>query len=82
MNHIKWITAYQIITKETVLFIHKVIYDNQLKAITQLFKFSLSNSQNHRVSRKYLVVEDHNSKCIKKSLIYMGNFLYNELPLG
>ena len=41
MSELKWITAYQIITKETVLFIHKVIHDNQPKAITNLLTFSL-----------------------------------------
>ena len=80
MSDLKWLTAYQLITKETIMFIHKIIYDNQPKSITNLITFSLSKSQNHRSSRKSLIAEDHKSKRVRKSIIYMANFLYNHLP--
>ena len=80
MNQLKWITAYQLITKEAILFMHKVIFNNQPKAICDLITFSLANTNNHRSSRKPLVIDDHSSKRVKKSLIYMGIYLYNKLP--
>ena len=58
MNELKWLNAYQIVTKETLLFIHKIIYNNQPKAMTQFFTFSLSKSQNHRSCRKSIVKEN------------------------
>ena len=36
--------------------------------------------ENNRSARRSLVVDDHNSKRIKQSLIYKGNYLYNKLP--
>ena len=81
MQQLKWLTAYQLITKESVLFMHKVIFNNQPQAISDLITFSLSNNQNHRAARKPIIIDIHNSKKVKKSLIYMGTFLYNKLPL-
>ena len=80
MDKLNWLTAYQIIIKESVLFIHKVVFNNQPKAITDLITFSLNNSQNIRQVRKPIVIEDHKSLKAKKSIIYLGIFLYNKLP--
>ena len=80
MKELNWLNAYQIITKETIIFIHKIIYNNQPKAMTQFFTFSLTNSQNHRYCRKSIVTENIPSSKGKKSLIFFGNYLYNTLP--
>ena len=80
MNELKWLTAYQMIAKEAILFIHKVIYNNQPQAICNLITFSLSKSQNICSARKPIIAEYHNSKKVSKSLIYMGIYLYNKLP--
>ena len=80
MKELNWLNAYQIVTKETIIFIHKIIYDNQPKAMTQFFTFSLTNSQNHRFCRKSIVTENISSSKGKKSLIFFGNHLYNTLP--
>ena len=80
MNELKWLTAYQLIAKEAILFNHKVIYNNQPQAICNLITFSLSKSQNICSARKPIIAEYHNSKKVSKSLIYMGIYLYNKLP--
>ena len=80
MSELKWITLYQIIVKESILFIHKTIFDNQPKAITEFLTYSLSNKQNIRATRKTIVIDDHKSNKAKNSLIYKGNYLYNRLP--
>ena len=79
MKELKWLNAYQIITKETILFIHKIIYENQPKSMTKFFTFSLTNSQNHRYARKSIVIDQLPSKKGNKSLIYFGNHIYNKL---
>ena len=80
MSKLKWLTAYQVIMKESVLFIHKVIFNNQPKSTWDLITFWLNSSQNYRSSRKPIVIDDHHSKKVKKSLIYMAIYLYNKLP--
>ena len=80
MNELKWLNAYQIVIKESLLFIHKILYNNQPKAMTELFTFSLSNSQNLRSCRKSIVKENIPSTKGKKALIFFGNYLYNTLP--
>ena len=79
MKELNWLNAYQIVTKETIIFIHKIIYDNKPKAMTQFFTFSLINSHNHRFCRKSIVTEKIPSNKGKKSLIFFGNHLYNTL---
>ena len=80
MNNLKWLTAYQLIAKEAILFLHKVIYNNQPQAINNSITFSLCKSQNIRSTRKPIISEYYNSKKVRKSLIYMGIYLYNMLP--
>ena len=70
MKELKWLNAYQIITKETILFIHKIIFDSQPKSMTQLFTFSLMNSQNHRYVRKSIVIDPFPTRKGRKSLVY------------
>ena len=66
MSHLKWLTAYQVIMKESVLFIHKVIFNNQSLSIWDLITFSLNSSQNYRSSKKTFVNDDDHSKKVKK----------------
>ena len=73
MNQLKWLTADKLITKELILFIHKTIINNQLKAISDHFTFSLHDSNNLRPSRKLLISEEHDSKTAQKSLINFEN---------
>lgn len=80
MSELNWLPIYQMITKESILFFHKVVFDNQPAAITQYISFSLSNSQNCRQSRKSLIKENHPSKKMYQTIIHITNFLLNKLP--
>ena len=81
MKQLKWLTAYQIVIKEAILFIHKIKNDNTPMSITQFYSFSLSNTQNICYTRKVIVNDNHPSNSSKKSLIYFGNYLFNKLPI-
>ena len=80
MNELSWLPIYQMVTKETILFFHKVVFDNQPPAITKYISFSLSNSQNCRQSRKSLIIQNHKSKKMYQTIFHMANFLLNKLP--
>ena len=80
MNELNWLPIYQIVTKETVLFFHKVVFDNQPAALMKYISFSLSNSQNYRQSRKSLITKSHKSKKMYQNILHMANFLFNKLP--
>ena len=80
MKELKWLTIYQLITKESILFLHKVIYNDKPLAINEFITFSLSKSDFYRKSRKPIISEYHDSKKVRKSLIYMSIFLFNKLP--
>ena len=60
MGKLNWLTAYQLITKETVLFTNKIVFNNQPQSITNLITFSLYHSQNVRSIRKPIIKEEHN----------------------
>ena len=80
MSELNLLPIYQMITKESILFFHKVVFDNQPAAITQYISFSLSNSQNCRQSRKSLIKENHPSKKMYQTILHMANFMFNKLP--
>ena len=79
MGKLNWLTAYQLITKETVLFTHKIVFNNQPQSMTNLITFSLHHSQNVRSICKPIIKEEHNPSKAKKSIIFMGIYLYNKL---
>ena len=79
MGKLNWLTAYQLITKETVLFTHKIVFNNQPQSIINLITFSLCRFQNVRSVRKPIIKEEHNPSKAKKSIIFMGIYLYNKL---
>ena len=55
MKALKWNTVYHMIIMESILFIHKCVFENSPKSITQLLTFSLRRPQNSRNTRKPLV---------------------------
>ena len=79
MSELGWLTAYQIIMKESILFVHKTIYNNHPKAIFDLFTFSFSNSNNIRTIRKPMRDVYYRSKKAQKLMLFMGLYLYNKL---
>ena len=80
MGELKWITDYQLIKKESILFFHKVLFNQEPKLITKLLTFSLSNSQNHCYTRKVMIQEDHKSFKMRTTTLHMAHFLCNNLP--
>ena len=52
MDKLNWLTAYQIITKEAVLFTHKIVFNKQPQSITNLIIFSLIRFQNVHSAQK------------------------------
>ena len=80
MNLLNWNTIYQMIIKESILFIHKRVYDNQACAITQFYTYSLNTKNNIRSVRKPIIREIPNSNRVKQTLLHKGLYLYNPLP--
>ena len=79
MRELGWLTAFQIITKEFILFVHKTIYNNHPKSIYELFTFSYHNPNNIHSIMKLIIKDHHKSIKAHKSLLYMGIYLYNKL---
>ena len=78
MQELGWLTAYQLITKETILFVHKTLYNSKPISIYELFTFSINETQNIRSIRKPMVRDYHQSQKAHRSLLYMGIYLYNK----
>ena len=80
MDKLHWLTAYQIITKEAVLFTHKIVFNKQPQPITNLIIFSLIRFQNVHSAQKPMIKEDHNpQKKAPKFIFFMGVYQYNKL---
>ena len=79
MQELGWLTAYQLITKETILFVHKTLYNSKPISIYELFTFSKNETQNIRSIHKPMVRDYHQSQKAHRSLLYMGIYLYNKL---
>ena len=91
MDKLNWLTAYQIITKEAVLFTHKIVFNKQPQSITNLIIFSLIRFQNVHSAQKpmkktyekliTMIKENHNpqKKIAPKSIFFMGAYQYNKL---
>lgn len=80
MKELNWLTIPHLIMKESILFIHRVMYENLPKSIFDFYTFSHNNSQNVRSVRKPMVKTPNNSEKAKKSLIYKSVYLLNKLP--
>ena len=79
MDKLNWLTAYQIITKEAVLFTHKIVFNKQPQSITNLIIFSLCQSQNVHSAQKPMIKDNHNPQKAPKSIFFMGAYQYNKL---
>ena len=65
--------------KESILLIHKYMYENKPRAITQFYTYSLNTDRQVRSLRKPIIKEQHNSKHMHKTLLLNGLHLYNQL---
>ena len=80
MQKLKWLTIPHLIMKESILFLHKVIYENLPKSIFDFYTYSHNSNQNIRSVRKIMVKNVSTSEKAKKSLIYKSAYLFNQLP--
>ena len=79
MNELKWNTIYSIIMKESLLLIHKAIFEDKLRSITEFFTFSVNNTSNVRSCGNPINKNIPKSKCMYKTIFYNGLHLYNKL---
>ena len=80
MKILGWVTIHHMIIIESILFIHKCIYENNPLTITELITYSINRDTNFRSIRKPMVRKEHSSIKVKQSLINKSIFLYNTLP--
>ena len=79
MQLLNWSTIYQIIMKESILLIHKSMYENKPRAITQFYTYSLNTDRQVRSLRKPIIKEQHFSQHMHKTILLNGLHLYNQL---
>ena len=67
------------IVKETILFIHKVLYNNSLSVLYDLISYSSVDDNNVLSVRKPRIKISHKSIKVTNSLLHRAIFLYNKL---
>merc|ERR1712177_43472 len=78
MAELKILTVHQMIVRDSILFIHKVLTKKTPGGIFNLF--CQSNSENVREVKKYRMKIVHKSSKVTNSLFYRSLFLFNCLP--
>ena len=78
MAELKIQTVHQMIIRDSILFIHKVLVKKQPGVIFNLF--CQSNTENNRDVKKYRVKFVHKSSKVTNSLFYRSLYLFNCLP--
>ena len=79
MAELNMVTIHHLIIKETIQFIHKIIYNNSPSSITKLITYSMHKSQNIRSVRIPRILKLHSAEKVSQSLFYRAVYLYNEL---
>ena len=79
MSHLNILTVHHMITKETILFIHKIIFNNYPTSIYNMITYSINERNNLRSIRKPMIKYNHTSDNVKQSLFYRSIYLYNLL---
>ena len=80
MSKLNWLTIPHMIAKESILFLHKISFENIPKSLFNLYTYSHNNSKNIRTNRKIMVKNISNSEIVKKSLVFKSVYLMNTLP--
>ena len=75
MNELKILTVHQMVIKESIQFIHKVIFNQTPRVIFDLFTYSNCNNQNIRGVRKYIMKNSHKSQKVTNSL-FLDHYIY------
>ena len=79
MKELKMLTIQHMIIKESIGFIHKVIFNENPTCIFNLLTFNEAENVNIRKVRKMRVKGNLNSEKVRQSLIYRSLFLFNTL---
>ena len=77
MNDLKILTVQQMVIRESIQFIHKVIFNKSPSVIFNLLTQSNCNNENIRGVRKYMMKKSHKSNKVTNSLFYRSLYLYN-----
>ena len=70
MKNLNWSTYYHIVITETIMLMHKCIFENTPSTITELITISLNRSENIRSVQKPMVINQTNSIKEKQTIIY------------
>ena len=79
MKKLEMLTIPHLIVKESILFMHKVIFNKNPKCIFKLLEYNSQDSGNIRKVRKMGVKEDIIYEKVRQSLLYRSLFLLNTL---
>ena len=77
MSELNLITIHHLIVKETILFIHRILFNKKPEGIFRLFTYSRTNNENIRSVRKPMVTQYPKTNKIAPSLFYRAIYLYN-----
>ena len=77
MAELRILTVQQMIMKESVQYIHKVLINKSPGVIFNLFCQSNCKQDNIREVRKFMVKITHKSNKVTNSLFYRALYLYN-----
>ena len=77
MSELNLITIHHLIVKETILFIHKILFNEKPEGIFRLFTYSRTNNMNIRSVRKPMLLQPPKTNNVAQSLFYRAVYLYN-----
>ena len=79
MNELNMLTVHHLITKETIQFIHKILFNGCPEVVYKMITYGNINEQNIRSVRKPRMKKHHKSEKVTQSLFYRVIYLYNLL---
>ena len=77
MAELRILTVHQLVMKESIQFIHKVLINKSPGVIFNLFSQSNCKMDNIREVRKFRVKVSHKSNKVTNSLFYRALYLFN-----
>merc|ERR1712240_340878 len=80
MSKINWSTYYHILIYESIMLIHKSVFEGTPQTIMDLITFSLNRTKNIRSIRKPLMKEQTNSSKLQQTVMFKSVYLYNLFP--
>ena len=79
MSELKLLTVHHLVVKESILFIHKIMFNNCPDSIANMITHSINERTNIQSSRKPMMKHSHLSDKVTQSLFYRSLYLYNLL---